>query len=61
MINCWKSYYKDVPVILGGIDYYKITFPLVKGMETREKAFMTLGDTHEHENAIFGANFREKC
>jgi len=33
MINGWKAYYEDVPVVSGGVDYYKITFPLVKGTE----------------------------
>lgn len=37
MITGWKAYYEDVPVVSGGVDYYKITFPLVKGMETSEK------------------------
>ena len=30
MFNGWKAYYEDEPVVSGGIDFYKITFPLVK-------------------------------
>ncbi|RZN35452.1 MAG: winged helix-turn-helix transcriptional regulator [Methanosarcinales archaeon] len=37
MINGWKAYYENVPAISGGIDYYKITFPLVKGTGVSEK------------------------
>ncbi|CAG1006102.1 hypothetical protein METP2_03723 [Methanosarcinales archaeon] len=36
MINGWKTYY-DEPVVSGGIDFYKITFPLVKAGESSEK------------------------
>jgi len=41
MINGWKAYYEDVPVVSGGVDYYKITFPLVK---TGEKVTYKLVD-----------------
>ena len=37
MSNGWKTYNEDLLVVSGGVDYYKITFPLVKGTETREK------------------------
>ena len=30
MFNGWKAYYEDEPLVSGGIDFYKITFPLVK-------------------------------
>ncbi|MDJ1422527.1 MAG: putative DNA binding domain-containing protein [Candidatus Methanoperedens sp.] len=37
MFNGWKAYYKDEPVVSGGIDFYKITFPLVKITKASEK------------------------
>jgi len=35
MINGWKTYY-DEPVVSGGIDFYKITFPLTRIGESSE-------------------------
>ncbi len=45
MINGWKTYNEDLLVVSGGVDYYKITFPLVKGTETREKTSEKIVDT----------------
>jgi ATP-dependent DNA helicase RecG len=37
MFNGWTAYYEDEPVVSGDIDFYKITFPLVKIGESSEK------------------------
>ena len=37
MFNGWTAYYDDEPVVSGDVDFYKITFPLVKVGEASEK------------------------
>ncbi|MCJ7624962.1 MAG: winged helix-turn-helix transcriptional regulator, partial [Anaerolineaceae bacterium] len=43
MFNGWKTYY-DEPVVSGGIDFYKITFPLVKTTEVSEETRGIVGE-----------------
>ena len=44
MFNGWTAYYEDEPVISGGIDYYKITFPLVKLGEASDETGEKVGE-----------------
>jgi ATP-dependent DNA helicase RecG len=44
MFNGWKAYYECKPVVSGGIDFYKITFPLVKLGESSEKTRGKVGE-----------------
>ena len=64
MFNGWTAYYEDEPVISGGIDYYKITFPLVKlgeasdetGEKTREKVILYIAKFSDSFNNKISIN-----
>ena len=44
MFNGWTAYYEDEPVISGDVDFYKITFPLVKLGEASENVGEKVGE-----------------
>jgi len=44
MFNGWTAYYEDEPVVSGGIDFYKITFPLVKLGEVSQETVRKVGE-----------------
>ena len=43
MFNGWTAYYEDEPVVSGDVDFYKITFPLVKVGEKGEEEVVRKG------------------
>jgi ATP-dependent DNA helicase RecG len=44
MFNGWKAYYENEPVVSGDVDFYKITFPLVKTTEASKKTGKMAGE-----------------
>jgi ATP-dependent DNA helicase RecG len=44
MFNGWKNHYGIEPVVSGGIDFYKITFPLVETTEVLEENREMVGE-----------------